>query len=56
MKVAPIPIRLINQSVMTLDHSVTVGVAMAVCCAAQHAIPHSTAQHLYALQYNISQV
>ena len=29
---------------------------MAVCCAAQHATPQSTAQHPYALQYNATQV
>ena len=33
-----------------------VRVAMAVCCAAQHATPHSTAQHPCALQQSASQV
>ena len=30
----------------------SVRVAMAVCCAVQHATPHSTAQHPCALQHN----
>ena len=34
----------------------SVRVAMAVCCAEQHATPHSTAQHPCALQHNASQV
>ena len=29
-------------------------VAMAVCCAAQHATPYSIAQHLRALQHNVT--
>ena len=33
-----------------------VRVAMAVFCVAQHATPHSTAQHPCALQHNASQV
>ena len=33
-----------------------VGVAMAMCCAAQHAMLHSTVQHPCALQHNASQV
>ena len=35
---------------------VGVRVAMAVCCAMQHATPHSTAQYPCALQHNASQV
>ena len=34
----------------------SVRVAMAVCCAAQHATPYSTAQHPCALQHNATQV
>ena len=34
----------------------SVRVAMAVCCAVQHATPHSTAQHPCALQHNATQV
>ena len=33
-----------------------VRVSMVVCCAVQHATPHSTAKHPCALQYNASQV
>ena len=33
-----------------------VRVAMAVCCAVQHATPHSTAQHPCTLQHNATQV
>ena len=41
---------------MTSLVRVSVRVAMAVFCAAQHATPHSTAQHPCALQYNALQV
>ena len=34
----------------------SVRVTMAVCCAVQHAIPHSTSQHPCELQYNTIQV
>ena len=37
-------------------HSTSVRVAMAMCCAEQHAIPQSTAQHPCALEHNASQV
>ena len=40
----------------TIVGSLAVRVAMAVCCAGQHATPHSTAQHPCALQHNTSQV